>query len=133
MKKLLEIAFFMYVLPVHAQKVILLDNKGSEKWSWNEKENKANAFNTPIVYNVSHATLSVFPADTGTANGTAIVICPGGAFQILSIESEGNEVARWLNKRGITAFVLKYRLSHTISDEPIKKFFNRAKLHHTRD
>src|SRR5262245_36041499 len=115
MKNLIAIAFLLYIQSVCAQKVIPLDSKGSEKWNWNEKESNTNAFNTPIIYNVSHPTLTVFPADSGTANGTAIIICPGGAFQILSIASEGIDVAKWLNKKGITAFVLKYRLAHTLS------------------
>lgn len=125
MKKLVAIVFLLYLFPATAQKVISLDNKGSENWNWNEKESKANAFNTPVVYNVSHPTLTVFPADSGTANGTAIIICPGGAFQILSVESEGYDVAKWLNKKGITAFVLKYRLAHTLSDDPIKELIDK--------
>ncbi|MES1219159.1 MAG: alpha/beta hydrolase [Bacteroidota bacterium] len=123
MKKFSAFIFLLCVFQINAQKVIPLESKGSETWDWKEKEIRNNAFGTPIVYNVSHATLTVFPADSATANGTAIVICPGGAFQVLSIESEGYDVAKWLNKRGITAFVLKYRLAHTFSDDPIKELF----------
>jgi acetyl esterase/lipase len=50
----------------------------------------------------------VVPAGRGT--GTAVIVCPGGAYQRLSIDKEGEQVAAWLNSVGVTAFVLKYRL-----------------------
>lgn len=43
-------------------------------------------------------------------NGTAVIICPGGGYKILAISHEGYQIAEEFNKRGITAFVLKYRL-----------------------
>ncbi|WP_031428900.1 alpha/beta hydrolase [Flavimarina sp. Hel_I_48] len=43
-------------------------------------------------------------------NGTAVVICPGGGYGFLAINKEGFKIAQWFNERGITAFVLKYRL-----------------------
>ena len=43
-------------------------------------------------------------------NGTAVIICPGGAYLHLSIEKEGSEVAKWLNSLNVSGFVLKYRL-----------------------
>ena len=78
-----------------------------------------------MVYNVSKPTLTVFPAYPDVANGMAIIICPGGAFQILSIENEGYEVARWLNQKGITAFVLKYRLAHSLTDNPMQELMEK--------
>lgn len=122
-KKSIVIACLFLGAALNAQKVIALNNKGSEQWNWDEKENNKNLFNTRIVYNVSHPTLTVFLPDGTAANGTAVIICPGGAFQLLSIESEGFEVARWLAKKGITAFVLKYRLEHSLTDDPIKELF----------
>jgi acetyl esterase/lipase len=50
----------------------------------------------------------VVPADRGV--GTAVVVCPGGGYQHLAMDHEGDQVARWLNSIGVTAFVLKYRL-----------------------
>ena len=110
------------------QQIIQLYNgkaPGSEKWSWQEKESSANMFNTLIVYNVTQPTLTVFPADAGTANGTAVIIAPGGAFHTLSCNSEGADEARWLNKKGITAFVLKYRLVHSVTDDPVKELVSK--------
>lgn len=66
-----------------------------------------------IVRNVTRPTLTVFQPDLAKANGTALIIAPGGAFHLLSIDNEGNDVARWLAERGVTAFVLKYRLLPT--------------------
>jgi acetyl esterase/lipase len=46
----------------------------------------------------------------GKTNAPAVVICPGGGYQILSWVKEGVDVARWFNSIGVSAFVLKYRL-----------------------
>ncbi len=54
-------------------------------------------------------TLTVFRPDH--PNGSAVVICPGGGYVHLAIDKEGYKFARWFNERGVTAFVLKYRLS----------------------
>src|SRR3954466_13523384 len=55
-------------------------------------------------------TLTVFPADPAAATGTAVVICPGGGYGGLAVNHEGKDIAAWLNARGVTAVMLKYRL-----------------------
>ena len=60
--------------------------------------------------------LTVFKPSPESRNGTAVVICPGGGFMALSINSEGIDVAKYMAARGVTAFVLKYRLAHTGED-----------------
>lgn len=62
------------------------------------------------ISNVVQPTLSVFRPAKDLANGTAVIICPGGGYARLSIDHEGSDVAKRLNEMGITAFVLKYRL-----------------------
>lgn len=62
------------------------------------------------VLKVSQPALTVFLPDPKTANGTAVIICPGGGYHHLSINKEGYKIAKWFNSIGITAFVLKYRL-----------------------
>jgi acetyl esterase/lipase len=62
------------------------------------------------VSNVVQPNLTAFLPPAGTANGTAVIICPGGGYTRLSIDSEGYDVAKRLNEMGVTAFVLKYRL-----------------------
>ncbi len=46
----------------------------------------------------------------GHGTGTAVIVCPGGGYGALSMDKEGDQIARWLNSIGVTAFVLKYRL-----------------------
>jgi len=59
---------------------------------------------------VSIPTLTPFIPEKGKANGTAIVVCPGGGYSNLAIDKEGYAVAKEFAKIGVTAFVLKYRL-----------------------
>lgn len=89
---------------------------GSEPANYPEKEYFSKVWNTEVVTNVTKPTLTVFKPAPGTANGTAIVVCPGGGFMALSITSEGTDVAKYLAAKGVTAFVLKYRLAHTGED-----------------
>jgi len=117
-----------------AQKPVRLypaDLPGSQNWKNPEKQYFSPIWNTEVVTNVSQPTLTVFAPDTGTANGTAVVICPGGAFFALSINSEGNDVAKWLAARGVTAFVLRYRLVPTGEDgvkEVMTRITDRQKM-----
>lgn len=77
-----------------------------------EKQYFSKAWNTEVVTNVTQPSLTVYKPAAGSApNGIGIIICPGGGFMALSINSEGVDVAKWLNGRGVTAFVLKYRLA----------------------
>lgn len=64
-----------------------------------------------VVFNVVTPTLTAYVPDKSKATGAGIIIAPGGAFVALAIDVEGNEVARWLQQRGIAAFVLKYRIT----------------------
>jgi acetyl esterase/lipase len=112
---------FHFVLDMQAQQVIPLNAKGTENWNWQEKEYFSPIFNTQIVYNVVHPTLTVYKPDGVPSNGTALLICPGGGFHTLSINSEGVDVAKFLSKKGVTCFVLKYRLVHSLTDDPVKE------------
>jgi predicted peptidase len=106
------------------QKVIQLyggSPPGSESWTWSEAENNDNLWKTRVVYNVSKPTLTVFQPQEGKANGTAVIIAPGGAFHALSIDSEGYDVAKWLVEKGVTCFVLKYRLARSLTTDPVKE------------
>lgn len=86
-----------------------------------EAESSSNGFNTRLVYNVVEPSITAYFPEKSKANGTSVIIAPGGAFHILSIDSEGIDVAKWLNQRGITAFVLKYRVVHILSNDPVKE------------
>lgn len=89
---------------------------GSGDETYPEKTYFSQVWNTDVVSNVTKPTLTMFKPAAGTGNGSAVVICPGGGFMALSIKSEGTDVARWLAAKGMTAFVLKYRLAHTGED-----------------
>ena len=62
------------------------------------------------IQKVTNPTLSVFLPEKEKANGSAIVICPGGGYKVLAIDHEGIQIAKWFNKLGFAAFILKYRL-----------------------
>ena len=82
---------------------------GSETWTQKERVEK----NTPlgaVLFNVVTPTLTVYLPERTKATGTGIIVAPGGAFVALAIDMEGNDVARWLQNKGIAAFVLKYRI-----------------------
>jgi acetyl esterase/lipase len=91
---------------------------GSEAWIHSEKENRTNLWQTRVVFNVAKPSLTVFQPEAAKANGAAVVICPGGGFYALSIDSEGFDVARSLMAKGVTCFVLKYRLVECKTDDP---------------
>lgn len=66
-----------------------------------------------FIRNVTQASVDVWLPDAAKAGGMAMVVCPGGAFRFLTMTTEGEGIARWLNARGIAAFVLHYRLKQT--------------------
>ena len=80
---------------------------GTEDWAGKEFTGKRS------VTNVTVPTLTAFYPESGHANGRAAIVCPGGGFTGLAIIEEGTMVAEWLAERGITAFVLKYRVRHS--------------------
>lgn len=85
-----------------------------------EAENQETNENN-VVRNVSKPTLTAFLPPAGTGNGAAVIICPGGGYGVLVIDREGYRVAKELNKAGIAAFVLKYRLpsDRTMQDKAV--------------
>jgi acetyl esterase/lipase len=62
------------------------------------------------ISNIHVPTLTHFPAPGDGAGKAAVVVCPGGGYQIVAFGHEGLDVARRLNAMGVSAFVLKYRL-----------------------
>jgi acetyl esterase/lipase len=86
---------------------------GSEDWTQQEQTSILPPGGHPVVRNVTQPTLTAYLPDPTVANGTAVIVCPGGGFHFLSIGFEGTDVAEWLAARGIAAFVLKYRLIRT--------------------
>lgn len=86
---------------------------GSESWTVKETTVKLPVPSlgmVTLVRDVSVPTLTVYRPAPGKANGTAVIVAPGGGFQFHVWDLEGTEVAQWLADRGVTAFVLKYRV-----------------------
>ena len=101
-----------------AQEIIELPNTNGDHINWQspEKEYFSEIWGTQVVTNVSKPTMRVFRPSKETNTGTAVIVAPGGALYAHSINSEGNNVGKWLSEKGITAFVLKYRLVPTGED-----------------
>lgn len=104
-------ALLCAAVSAHAQTVNVWPGvaPGSEKWTHQERTIE----NTPVgtvIFNVVTPTLTAYVPERAKATGTGVIIAPGGAFVALTIERHGHDVARWLQQRGIAAFVLKYRI-----------------------
>jgi acetyl esterase/lipase len=69
-----------------------------------------------VVFDVTTPTLTAYLPDPAHATGTGIIVAPGGACLALTMDLEGASIARWLQQRGIAAFVLKYRLQRKTQD-----------------
>ncbi|MEP2057357.1 MAG: alpha/beta hydrolase [Maribacter litoralis] len=113
MKKIILLTCIFISMNVLAQKMVELpyEENAAVTWSTAEREYYSDIWENEVVTNVAIPRLEVFEADH--PNGTSVIVAPGGGLYGLSIESEGRAVAKWLNEKGITAFVLKYRLVPT--------------------
>jgi acetyl esterase/lipase len=104
-------------LPLDAAEIFVIRRDtgippGSEKATWHKQAMQPPGSSIPneMVRNVVIHTLTMFKPTAGTANGTTLIVAPGGAFHFLMMYHAGYDVARWLIKFGVTAFVLKYRV-----------------------
>ncbi len=98
----------------HAPQILRLwpgKSPGSENWT--QQEMTLGNGSDKIVRNVVNPTLTAYFPPSGKSNGTAMIVCPGGGFHVISIVNEGVDVAHYLNSLGVTAFVLQYRLTRT--------------------
>lgn len=120
MKNKLSLMLMLILLMVnvgHAQNApILLFPKGApgEKLKLVEKAEstggKVGNETVLRITNVSEPTITIYPASNKIATGAAMIVCPGGGYQILAYDLEGTEICEWLNNIGITAVLLKYRV-----------------------
>lgn len=86
-----------------------------------QKEKWARVGGDYVARNVTRPTLTPFLPAKGKATGAAVIVTPGGGFQVLAMKNEGIDVARYLSDHGIAAFVLKYRIRPTPeSDEEMQ-------------
>ena len=90
------------------------------------------------VKNVHNPSITAYFPEKGNANGTSVVICPGGGHRLLVYNAEGKDAALFLNSLGITAFVLKYRLfreeksTYTFEKEVVQDAYRAMRLVRSR-
>ena len=108
---------------VNAQEIIPLYKAEipNSKPAPNKEKSVMGADGVLRINSVSIPTLSIYKPEKSSDKGTAVIICPGGGYKILAASHEGADVAKELNKWGITAFVLKYRIPNytTMQDKSI--------------
>ncbi len=98
------------VLPLYPEGIpCVSENQQKTREVNNGSERRISAVQEPEI--------AVYLPAKSNANGTGVVICPGGGYWVLAWDWEGSWMAKWLNEMGIAAFVLKYRLPGWESDE----------------
>ncbi len=110
MKKKIALCMSLFCLSYGVtQEIIALPTTNGEHINWenSEKEYFSEIWETQVVTNVSKPTIRVFRPSNETNTGTSVIVAPGGGLYAHSINSEGNDVGKWLSEKGITAFVLK--------------------------
>lgn len=65
--------------------------------------------------------LLAYPTSNDAANGCAVLVCPGGGYGGLAMDHEGHQIAAWLNERGISAWILRYRLGTHGYHHPVQQ------------
>lgn len=88
--------------------------------------------NDGIIAHVSTPTLTVIAPAVDRANGTAVIVCPGGGYRFLSFDREGIQYANWLSHHGITAFILKSRLGDFGHPAPLQDVLRAIRLVRSR-
>jgi acetyl esterase/lipase len=89
------------------------------------------------VRNINNPSITVYLPPKEIANGTAVVICPGGGFLNIVYNAEGRDAAKYFNSIGVAAFVLKYRLfrmenSPYKQEHPLQDIFRAMRLVRSR-
>src|SRR6185312_11162255 len=108
-KSILLFATLLFSASLYAQDTVIhLWNNGAPGFE-NRKDEPEQAKDY-WVKNINNPSLTVFLPPKDKANGAAVVICPGGGHRLLVFNAEGVDPAKFLNKLGVAAFVLKYRL-----------------------
>lgn len=107
---------FSYSVFTQENVALPFDKIEEVKYTNEEKQYFSNDWGVQVVTNVATPSLMVYQPSADKRNGTSVIIAPGGGLYGLSINSEGVDVANWLVSKGITAFVLKYRLVPTGED-----------------
>lgn len=105
------ISLFFVMLNTFAQyDIIPLWNGDIPNSQKSDEQELVESTDSKRIYTVQTPTLEVYLPTKRNATGQAVIICPGGGYHYLTYDFEGTDIAKWFNSKGITAFVLKYRL-----------------------
>ena len=115
---LLTALVFTALINVFPQEEIMLYPEGAAES--NELKTDEKWRDKDFLMDVSRARMYAYLAPKEKANGTAVVICPGGGYAGLSTSKEGRKIAEWYNNLGISAFVLYYRMPNKHPYIPLK-------------
>jgi acetyl esterase/lipase len=119
MKKLLSLSVTLicFALITCAQSVIPLypDSIPNSKPVPDEEKSDTSTSGRIMISKISRPTLTVYLSPKEKANGSAVIVIPGGGYQKVAAVHEGSEVANRFNDMGVTAFVLKYRLPSDVT------------------
>ena len=110
MKHILFLLFlsFMVTNTGYSQELIKLYPNGPKES--NELTVPESFRDSGFLMNISEPRMLAFPASKEKANGTAVLICPGGGYGGVAFRHEGKDIAKWFNNLGVSAFVLYYRM-----------------------
>lgn len=111
MKKVMLFFLLFICKSMYSQTILPLykDSIPNSKPAVNE-EKTDNRNGRMIISKVSQPTLSIYLPEKNKANGTAVIICPGGGYWVLAAQHEGEDVAKKFVEMGVAAIVLKYRI-----------------------
>ena len=101
--------FLPFILPAQDKKQVVYLWRGGAP-GFEQKKNEPEQAKDWWVKNVHNPSLTVYLPPKEKANGSAVIICPGGGHNQLVFTAEGQDAAEYFNSIGVTAFVLKYRL-----------------------
>jgi acetyl esterase/lipase len=129
--------FFLSSLPGQGQSqkdslVIPLWKNGAP--GFEERKNEPEEAKDYWIKNINNPSITVYFPPPELTNHTAVLICPGGGFRLLVFKSEGIDPAKFLNKLGITAIILKYRLPrepnspYSLTKQPAEDGFRAMRL-----
>ena len=132
MNRLFVIAVFLLFVSemmFSQEKIMLYPNGATES---NELSTSEFFRDPEFIESISEPRMLAFPVAKEKANGTAVLICPGGGYVGVSQIKEGSEIAKWFNDLGVTAFVLYYRMPNGYPEIPLKDAQTALSIIHQR-
>ncbi|KXX66756.1 alpha/beta hydrolase [Flammeovirga sp. SJP92] len=113
---LLPLFFMMTISNGFAQQLLpLWEDKDIPNYQKSKEKEFIPERNIIFIQKVQKPTLEVFLPSKQSANGKGVLILPGGGYGGVAYDWEGTDYAKWLNSKGIAAFVLKYRMPQSAS------------------